>query len=106
MRYLRDKVDRPFGVRSIETVRGAGYRLRKDGGKVWSRLPIRARLAAIFALAMVVVLAAAAMFVYLRLEADLDESVTSGLENRATAVAASGRRPPATPATTRRASRS
>ena len=30
--YLRDKIDRPFGVRSIETVRGAGYRLRTDGG--------------------------------------------------------------------------
>jgi two-component system, OmpR family, response regulator len=30
--YLRDKIDRPFGVRSIETVRGVGYRLRKDGG--------------------------------------------------------------------------
>ena len=33
IRYLRQKVDRPFGVRSIETVRGAGYRLRKDGGQ-------------------------------------------------------------------------
>jgi two-component system OmpR family response regulator len=32
IRYLREKIDRPFGVRSIETVRGAGYRLRKDGG--------------------------------------------------------------------------
>ena len=32
VRYLRDKVDRPFGVKSIETVRGAGYRLREDGG--------------------------------------------------------------------------
>jgi two-component system OmpR family response regulator len=32
IRYLRQKVDRPFGVKSIETVRGAGYRLRKDGG--------------------------------------------------------------------------
>ena len=30
VRYLREKVDRPFGVESIETVRGAGYRLRKD----------------------------------------------------------------------------
>jgi two-component system OmpR family response regulator len=29
--YLRDKVDRPFGRRSIETVRGAGYRLRAEG---------------------------------------------------------------------------
>jgi DNA-binding response OmpR family regulator len=30
--YLRKKVDAPFGRRSIETVRGAGYRLRSDGG--------------------------------------------------------------------------
>jgi two-component system OmpR family response regulator len=30
--YLRAKIDRPFGLRSIETVRGAGYRLRQDGG--------------------------------------------------------------------------
>ncbi|HEX6116407.1 MAG TPA: response regulator transcription factor [Solirubrobacterales bacterium] len=30
IRYLREKVDRPFGAESIETVRGAGYRLRKD----------------------------------------------------------------------------
>jgi two-component system OmpR family response regulator len=27
VRYLRDKIDRPFGIRTIETVRGAGYRL-------------------------------------------------------------------------------
>src|SRR5256885_758406 len=32
VRYLREKVDRPFGVASIETVRGHGYRLREDGG--------------------------------------------------------------------------
>ena len=31
MRYLREKIDRPFGRESLETVRGAGYRLRKDG---------------------------------------------------------------------------
>jgi two-component system, OmpR family, response regulator len=30
VRYLRDKVDRPFGRASIETVRGAGYRLRNE----------------------------------------------------------------------------
>jgi two-component system OmpR family response regulator len=29
---LREKIDRPFGRASIETVRGAGYRLRSDGG--------------------------------------------------------------------------
>ena len=56
VRYLREKIDRPFGVKSLETVRGAGYRLRKDGGRV-SRLPIRVRLTAAFALAMVLVLA-------------------------------------------------
>jgi two-component system OmpR family response regulator len=33
VRYLREKVDRPFGVESIETVRGAGYRMRADGGR-------------------------------------------------------------------------
>jgi two-component system, OmpR family, response regulator len=32
VRYLREKIDRPFGVTSLETVRGVGYRLRKDGG--------------------------------------------------------------------------
>jgi two-component system, OmpR family, response regulator len=31
VRYLREKVDRPFGRESIETVRGVGYRFRKDG---------------------------------------------------------------------------
>jgi two-component system, OmpR family, response regulator len=33
IRYLRRKIDLPFGVASLETVRGAGYRLRKDGGR-------------------------------------------------------------------------
>ncbi len=33
VRYLRRKIDLPFGVKSLETVRGAGYRLRKDGGR-------------------------------------------------------------------------
>lgn len=32
VRYLREKVDRPFGRTSIETVRGAGYRLRRGTG--------------------------------------------------------------------------
>jgi two-component system OmpR family response regulator len=32
IRYLREKVDRPYGKTSIETVRGVGYRLREDGG--------------------------------------------------------------------------
>jgi two-component system OmpR family response regulator len=32
VRYLRRKIDTPFGVSSLETVRGSGYRLREDGG--------------------------------------------------------------------------
>ena len=32
VRYLREKVDRPFDRESLETVRGVGYRLREDGG--------------------------------------------------------------------------
>jgi two-component system, OmpR family, response regulator len=31
IRRLRAKIDEPFGTRSVETVRGAGYRLRVDG---------------------------------------------------------------------------
>ena len=57
VRYLREKIDRPFGVKSLETVRGAGYRLRKDGGSSEPAADPR-RLTAAFALAMVLVLVA------------------------------------------------
>lgn len=30
VRYLREKIDRPFGLDSIETIRGVGYRLRAE----------------------------------------------------------------------------
>ena len=32
VRYLREKIDRPFGRHALETVQGVGYRLRTDGG--------------------------------------------------------------------------
>jgi two-component system OmpR family response regulator len=32
VRYLRRKLDLPFGTESIETIRGVGYRLDPDGG--------------------------------------------------------------------------
>jgi DNA-binding response OmpR family regulator len=32
VRHLRNKLDRPFDRRAIETIRGAGYRLAADGG--------------------------------------------------------------------------
>jgi two-component system OmpR family response regulator len=31
VRYLREKIDRPFDRTTLETVRGVGYRLRVDG---------------------------------------------------------------------------
>ena len=86
-------------------MRGVGYRLRKDGGGV-SRVPIRVRLAALLALAMVLVLAAAGLFVYVRLADDLDESVDTALEARAAPSRRPARPPPARRATPRTASRS
>jgi two-component system, OmpR family, response regulator len=35
--YLRRKIDRPFGLEQLETVRGAGYRLRTEPATVGSR---------------------------------------------------------------------
>ena len=51
------------------------------------RLPIRLRLTAAFAAAMMLVLAGTGLFVYLRLKSDLNESVTAALKSRAAAVA-------------------
>ena len=55
-----------------------------------SRVPIRVRLAALLALAMMLVLAGVGLFVYLRLASDLNESVDSALDARLAAVVRSG----------------
>ncbi len=55
-----------------------------------NRLPIRGRLTAAFALAMVVVLAGAALFVYVRLRTDLDETIDDGLRTRVAAAIEEG----------------
>ncbi|MFN0280672.1 MAG: sensor histidine kinase [Kineosporiaceae bacterium] len=52
-----------------------------------SRVPIRVRLTAAFAAAMLVTLTGAALFVYLRLRWDLDDAVNAQLRARAVAVA-------------------
>ena len=73
VRYLREKIDRPFGVKSIETVRGAGYRLRDDGGVELSRAARSGiRLTLAFTAVMAVVLVAVGLFVYSRVGSDLD----------------------------------
>jgi signal transduction histidine kinase len=53
-----------------------------------SRVPVRMRLTAAFAVAMALVLVGAGAFVYERLRNDLDESVNAGLAVRANAVLA------------------
>ena len=73
IRYLREKVDRPFGIKSIDTVRGVGYRMRKDGG-ILSRLALKLKLTLAFAGVMALVLIATGLFVYLRLGDELDDS--------------------------------
>jgi signal transduction histidine kinase len=55
-----------------------------------SRLPIRLKLTAAFAAATLLVLAGTALFVYLRLRSDLDESINAALRSRAAAVASTG----------------
>jgi two-component system OmpR family sensor kinase len=57
-----------------------------------SRLPIRARLTAAFAVAMLLVLIGAALFAYLRQRADLTETIDHGLDRRSDDVAALIRR--------------
>jgi two-component system OmpR family sensor kinase len=53
-----------------------------------SRWPIRGKLTAAFALAMLLMLTCAALFVYLRLRADLDDGVNAQLRARAEALVA------------------
>lgn len=53
-----------------------------------SRLPIRVRVTLVFALAMALVLGGAGLFIYLRLGAQLDESIDLGLRSRAGDVSA------------------
>lgn len=65
-------------------------------------MPIRLRLTASFALATLLVLAGAGLFVYLRLRADLNDGVNASLGARANAIAA--QHPAAGPAGSRLAS--
>ena len=92
---LRRKIDEPFGRESLETVRGAGYRLAHRRPRM-SRLPIRVRVAAAFALAMAVVLAATGVFLYLRLSSHLALAVERQLQLRAQDLAALVGQPGAT----------
>ena len=87
VRYLRGKVDVPFGVGLDRD--SAGRRLpNARGRRRVNRLPILVKLTAAFAAATLLMLAAAALFVYLRLRADLDDRVDANLRARAVAAGA------------------
>ena len=81
VRLLRKKIDKPFGTNSIETVRGAGYRLREENGRV-SSLPVRVRVTLTFTIAMAALLAALGAFLYLQLRTDLNETINDNLRSR------------------------
>ena len=77
VRYLREKVDRPFGLRVARDGTRPGLPAR--GGELMRRLPIRVRLTLGFALAMALVLAVIGVFLYHRVGGTLIASVDTGL---------------------------
>src|SRR5579859_6401704 len=55
--------------------------------KLWARLPIRARLTAVFAASLAVVIAGLSVFVYARVGSDLRNTIDAGLRSRAELLA-------------------
>ena len=64
VRYLREKVDRPFGVRASRPCAARATGCARTAGRELSRLPIRIRLTLAFTAVMAVVLVAVGVFVY------------------------------------------
>ena len=81
IRLLRRKIDRPFGSRASRPCggRATGSARRPDA---LSRLPTRLRVTLVFAGIMAVVLAATGLFLRLRLEHNLDQSINQDLQSR------------------------
>ena len=87
VRYLREKVDRPFGRDVARDGPRDGVPAALGRWRV-SRLSLRLRLTLAFVLAMALLLAAAGTFLYVRLGSALDEQIDSTLRTRADDVAA------------------
>ena len=99
VRALRERVDRPFGAETIETVRGAGYRFScaadPSGGRAnrataiaVKLVPIRRRLMVAFAIVMALVLVTCGLFLHQRMKANLNRALDAALRSRATDLAA------------------
>ena len=91
VRYLRRKIDRPFGVEQLETVRGAGTAFAATGPRsrrTWGVLmPLRMRLSLMFALATAMALAVAGLAFVAQLQVSVDASLDPGLRAQLTDVA-------------------
>ena len=87
VRYLREKIDRPFEPRvARDGARGgvpAASRRRH-----MSRIPLRLRLTLAFAVIMAALLGAIGAYLYIRLQNTLDEQLEQNLAARADDVAA------------------
>ena len=85
VRYLREKIDRPFGRRTIETVRGVGYRLRSAVVRLRPRT-LRGRITLVLALVTVVLSALVGVLVDVQyrsaLNSALDETLADPLPRR------------------------
>ena len=92
IRYLRRKIDQPFGV-ELDRDRARRRLPAAKGRRPLSRLSIRLRVTLAFAAVMALVLGATGVFVYLA-SAELDTTINAGLRSRAGDVAASGRPAP------------
>ena len=97
IRYVREKIDRPFGRNSIaDGQRSRLPRLRRgiapdyqpaDLQRWLRRLPIRWRLTLMFAAVMAVLLAGLIAFLYFHFRSDLDYNINQGLRARAQDIA-------------------
>ena len=85
VRYLREKIDRPFGLR-LDRDDPRDRLPPARGRRRVSRLPIRVRLTLPFAVGMAVVLAAAGFFIYVRVGGALLDSVDQRLRVQAQEV--------------------
>ena len=88
VRYLREKIDRPFDRQTIETVRGVGYRLRarRDPMKLRPRT-LRGRLTLIFALVTIVLSGLVGLLVDVQYRSALNSALDEALQTRFLAAA-------------------
>ena len=89
IRHLRNKIDRPFGREAIQTLRGAGYRLRERRWlrRGWGRASVRLRTTAAAVLVVAVALLVGAVTLVALVRGSLRDGLETAAEQRASALA-------------------